>query len=419
MAGKLNVSLALISNLILELDIKTLHYQLNVDDDVNLHNLVSLEDVHYVSYSHGFFENYSDNIMFIISNMTASYIGSMEKILTQYNVWILILGSLTLYEIEKLPLNLESNLLTIESTPKFEETLNVFEWYRVPSGLLRKNQIGTWKENDYTGGKLHMCKASKWERRADLGGIVLKDGMTSDDNFHPDNIILGLHKLPNLDIESRGLMADVIHNLQERLNFTIEIVFGTDDKYGSRNPDDTWNGIIAELQKHNVDISTSGLTITADRSQVTDFTLGIIPDISTLLTRKSSHTMESLNLWAYVTVFPIAVWITTLTAMILSAIFYEIYSRCSIFGQSKPGSGFLTGFALGYLTMLQLGTTSESSSSLTRNFSGRITVLSMSFLAMVLFAHYTGDLTAFMTVGNAKTSLNSFQVRFLQVSHYK
>ena len=59
------------------------------------------------------------------------------------------------------------------------------------------------------------------------------------------------------------------------LNFTIALKTPNDGKWGTPGSDDTdnktWNGMILELLNDEIDICTSGLSITFDRAEASDF----------------------------------------------------------------------------------------------------------------------------------------------------
>ena len=50
-----------------------------------------------------------------------------------------------------------------------------------------------------------------------------------------------------------GTQADVLHILQEKLNFTYEVV-ARDDPVGRRQPNGSWNGIIGRASIFNIEI---------------------------------------------------------------------------------------------------------------------------------------------------------------------
>ena len=60
--------------------------------------------------------------------------------------------------------------------------------------------------------------------------------------------------------------------MQKVLNFTIVLKTPDDQKWGTLADDNkTWNGMISELIDDKIDICTSGLSITFNRAEVSDF----------------------------------------------------------------------------------------------------------------------------------------------------
>ncbi len=356
-------------------------------------------------------EEYAHNTLIIVSNI-ADYKNLTDNFLKQNNVWILTLEDMSEEKIDELPLNLESNFLTIENSLEGEIQLN--EWYKVSAGPLMKGLYGTWTKEESGKWQLHVDQPNKWERRKNFGGAVLKNGFIPQSALHTQNVVVRLERSNSSGkFEQVGILADVVGVLKSRLNFTEEIVLVADDKFGSQNPDGTWNGIVGDLALEKLDFSSAGLTITAGRSEAIDFTFGVIQDSTTLLLgREALHHRSELNVWAYMTVFPRTVWLFILMSMFLTACFFEMHRKLFVFKQSSQFDGFATGFSVFFLALLQLSVPTHRQRIQYSYLSSRVLFMSMSFLTMVLFVHYTGDLTAFMTVGDVKVSVNSFQVGY-------
>ena len=70
-------------------------------------------------------------------------------------------------------------------------------------------------------------------------------------------------------------LKEIRKYLQKVLNFTIVLKTPNDGKWGTQVSDNTdnktWNGMILELLNDEIDICTSGLSITFDRAEASDF----------------------------------------------------------------------------------------------------------------------------------------------------
>ena len=71
------------------------------------------------------------------------------------------------------------------------------------------------------------------------------------------------------------MFVEMLEILQSQLNFTYKITEPADKSYGNF-VNGSWNGFIGALEKKNVDLVMADLTITQERSEVVDFTTGLI-----------------------------------------------------------------------------------------------------------------------------------------------
>ncbi|KAL2085941.1 hypothetical protein ACEWY4_019261 [Coilia grayii] len=77
-----------------------------------------------------------------------------------------------------------------------------------------------------------------------------------------------------------GFCVDMLRELAEILKFKYRIHLVGDGVYGVSGANGTWTGMVGELMTRKADLAVAGLTITAEREKVIDFskpfmTLGI------------------------------------------------------------------------------------------------------------------------------------------------
>ena len=72
-----------------------------------------------------------------------------------------------------------------------------------------------------------------------------------------------------------GMFVDMLKILQSQLNFTYKITEPVDKSYGNFI-NGSWNGFIGALEKKTIDLVMADLAITQERSEVVDFTTGLI-----------------------------------------------------------------------------------------------------------------------------------------------
>lgn len=71
----------------------------------------------------------------------------------------------------------------------------------------------------------------------------------------------------------KGLLIDMMSALATKFNFTYEYYLVPDKKYGMKNTDGTWAGIIGEVAKGTAKIGLAPMTINAPRLEVVHFSL--------------------------------------------------------------------------------------------------------------------------------------------------
>ncbi len=302
-------------------------------------------------------------------------------------------------DLESLPLRLDSNFYTYVVSDNYYFLLT--EWYKAHGGDLMSTHLGSWSPEH----GLRVSVPFKWNRRTDLGGAVLVNGVLK--GFWPPICIVTTTSTGM--IETSGLLSDVLDNLMGQLNFTVEHVFTEDGEYGQLSSSGNWTGIIRDLQDGNIDMSMSGLTITSDRSAVAGFTLGVLRDVVVIVMRDPGFfgQRNKLNFWAYLNVFPLTVWILILIFLVGTAIHFHILTR---FSRPKDDTmTFQAGMALSYLTLLQLSLDSSHEQSLEQT-PQRTAYFPVAIGFMFLFVCYNGDLTSFLTATSAPYKPKNFEV---------
>ena len=79
--------------------------------------------------------------------------------------------------------------------------------------------------------------------------------------------------------------------------------------YVQRQPDGvSWDGAVGMLQRGEADVSSTGLTMTPERSRGADFTLGLLRDVSTVALAADGGARRPVNMEAYLDIFPLSAW---------------------------------------------------------------------------------------------------------------
>ncbi len=128
-------------------------------------------------------------------------------------VWLVPDEGLAPADVGRLPLTLESNLMSF-SYDGDGDSVALYENYvvnSVKSRVVRKNPFGSWRRGVAGGGGgLTVERPLAWERRADLGGAVLTSTVQPWD---------AINNIVSDDLKLTGFMPELLGNLKSSLNF--------------------------------------------------------------------------------------------------------------------------------------------------------------------------------------------------------
>ena len=83
-----------------------------------------------------------------------------------------------------------------------------------------------------------------------------------------------------------GYCVDLAEKISQIVNFTYEFRQVKDNRFGAKDANGNWNGIIGELVRHEADLAVAGLTISLQREQAVEFSMPFMNiGISIMVTR--------------------------------------------------------------------------------------------------------------------------------------
>ncbi|CAC5387676.1 GRIK3 [Mytilus coruscus] len=86
-----------------------------------------------------------------------------------------------------------------------------------------------------------------------------------------------------------GLTIEVIKELSHILNFTYELKAPPDGKWGADKGNKSWNGLLGEIQRRDIDLVAAPLAINSYREQVMDFTHPYYYEHSGIVIKRPPH----------------------------------------------------------------------------------------------------------------------------------
>ncbi|XP_060107794.1 LOW QUALITY PROTEIN: glutamate receptor ionotropic, kainate 4 [Heteronotia binoei] len=267
-----------------------------------------------------------------------------------------------------------------------------------------------------------------------IGHWHVTKGLTMDDQFFSSNVsetlfnttlivttilenpylmLKGNHQELDGNDRYEGFCVDMLKELAEILHFNYKIHLVGDGVYGVPEANGTWTGMVGELIARKADLAVAGLTITAEREKVIDFskpfmTLGISILYRVHMGRKPGY-------FSFLDPFSPGVWLFMLLAYLaVSCVLflvarltpYEWYSphpcsqgRCNLLvNQYSLGNSLW--FPVG--GFMQQGSTIAPRALSTRCVSGVWWAFTL-----IIISSYTANLAAFLTVQRMDVPIES------------
>ena len=166
-----------------------------------------------------------------------------------------------------IPLALDTLLFLYED---IGSSVKLYEKYQIRGGPLVQEMIGVWTKEE----GLNITSPSIWKRRSNLRGASLR--FTVPRPTYP--------VLHSVDISEEGevlsysgYFLEVLKELERRMNFTAQISFSIDKKFGSL-VDGKWNGMVGMLLRNETDMC-SFLTFTPQRHNAIGYTIPTLPRV--------------------------------------------------------------------------------------------------------------------------------------------
>ena len=265
---------------------------------------------------------------------------------------------------------------------------DLIESYAIKGGTPIAKTLDVWHPGVKTKlnqGQLSLA-TSIMGRRPDLQGAVLRHSWFEDPPY-----VKHVIDESGQVVSTVGYNAALLTELQGQMNFSIEDVPPTIPHWG-RFKNGSWHGIVGMLVDRDIDVSAVGILMMPERLAAIDFCWPTFSEEITLMTVKS--TRSKLNVWVFMEIFPMAVWVISLALIILATLFFSVASKLPI----------SESFALMVRLGLQMGY-----QVLTPNRTTKVLLLVSAMCLNLVFIFFTCDLTTRMTVEPPKLDIRSFE----------
>ncbi|KAL3879137.1 hypothetical protein ACJMK2_031448, partial [Sinanodonta woodiana] len=124
-----------------------------------------------------------------------------------------------------------------------------------------------------------------------------------------------------------GFCVDFAREVARIVNFTYEICLVKDGKYGEILPNATWNGMVGELTRNEVDMAIAPISISSQRERVVDFTKPYMSlGISIMIKRTA---VKETSVFSFMDPLSYEIWMCILFAYIGVSVVLFLVSRFS------------------------------------------------------------------------------------------
>ena len=139
----------------------------------------------------------------------------------------------------------------------------------------------------------------------------------------------------------QGFCIDVLNELGKRVGFNYTLKLVKDGQFGAYDPKtESWNGLIGELERNEVELAVGSITATKQRRLVVKFLPTILDVGLKFIYNKTMLTNSDYSPFAYLFPFSLSLYGAIIVSVILMAAFLCLFSKLSPYG--IRGSFFLS-----------------------------------------------------------------------------
>ncbi|XP_053307575.1 glutamate receptor U1-like [Spea bombifrons] len=203
--------------------------------------------------------------------------------------------------------------------------------------------------------------------------------------------------------EMEGFCLDLLTELSQSVGFNYTINVVKDGRYGAKDQDGNWNGMVGEIVKKEADLAVAPLTITSARENVISFTKPFLQTGISILLRKDPS-FESSTLFGFLSPFSNETWIGILIAYLITSLCLFLVGRLSPCEWNELSS---EENKLTFLNSLWFGVgafTLQGAEPHPKSVSARIIAVIWWVFSITLLAAYIASFAAFLNIGNEQTT---------------
>lgn len=137
--------------------------------------------------------------------------------------------------------------------------------------------------------------------------------------------------------ELEGYCVDLLSELSQALSFNYTLHVVKDGRYGAKDQDGNWNGMVGEIIKKEADLVVAPLTITAVRANAISFTKPFLQTGIGILLKKEASS-EGSYLFGFLNPFSKELWIGIVISYVITSLCLFLVGRLSPCEWAEPSS---------------------------------------------------------------------------------
>ncbi|KAJ8017177.1 hypothetical protein DPEC_G00015040 [Dallia pectoralis] len=208
--------------------------------------------------------------------------------------------------------------------------------------------------------------------------------------------------------ELEGYCMDLLEELSKKLGFKYKVHLVKDSKFGLKDKNGNWMGMVGEVVRGEADLAVASLTLTAIREQAVDMSTPFMQTGLSFILNRELGTEESHS-FSFLLPFSTAMWVGVVVAFLVTGLCISLVARISPSEWAEPETedhSLTLMHSFWYLTGVM---TLQGAGPHPKGLSGRLVGAVWSVFAVVLLASYFSNFAAILRSDTKHISVKNFE----------
>ncbi|PAV88609.1 hypothetical protein WR25_19520 [Diploscapter pachys] len=256
-----------------------------------------------------------------------------------------------------------------------------FQWAEGEGFLFGKNRIFHEKKPNKTSTKKGILPEKPWKLRFNIVTVLVKPFVMLKKVAPGEPELTG-------NARFEGYCVDLLEKLAKNITgFEYDIFVSFENRYGARQPDGSWDGMIGYLLNETADVAVAPLSITQERERAVDFSKPFMTTGISIMIKKPEK--QEFNIFSFLEPLETNIWMYTILSYVCISFTIFVVSSLSYYekrlefsrGEFRVTNEFSLYNSLWFTAL-----------------SGRIASACWWFFTLIIVSSYTANLAAFLTL---------------------